>query len=665
MKKTVLLACTAMMLAGCQTTDGSFKLPFDLSGTTFSPEGENTAWQKDDFDYEENLQNGLKLPAQLSQSIPKDKVNTATRALAAEGILALEDGRLEEASHFFNTALRLELNNSTLQFMNALTYHLMAKGGNAQNYAMAEQGYELAFKFDNTNVLAKYYLGLAYLDQRKFDAAQATLAAAAIMNEQDNEILYDLATASYFAGDPRTAKAALDKLSNLELSVADRVKMERASVLTNAALNMSSDTEKLLAKFERDPGVHEFLSQRVSAWKRYHAEAKDGLLHKASLASTAQSKSSYLSDRDAIQMAQALPKGPRVPGIPGAKVTPRQSAEAAKSTKSDFVNSEMAVVDVVIVRTQEDVSTNKGMNLLSGLQLQFGNPLTNTSGFVWGRDKIDDRTSTNSDTNSTTLSRLISIPAVNYSLNIFNTLDGRNEILARPSLVALANERSEFFSGVDVVAAAVSGGDGSSVSVNKQIGVKLSIMPEFLPEDRIKLEVQAERTFLTSPSSSVQFEFRLDTSKTNVTANVVMKFGETLILSGLSEKETENSRNSVPFLGDVPVIQYLFSKQAKRDFRKSVLIMLTPRRAQYVNRSAEERERLEQNLSEFEKSLETFESRNKNWFVPTSTISEVIETTKTNSLFHEFRTGDFALENWNSRDTHEKRLRSAVDFLFY
>jgi len=661
MKNFLLLSCASLLLAGCQHG----KFPFDISSNINSDPSIETEWASDGFDYEDTIQNGLRLRAKISQSIPKDKINTSTRALAAEGIVALEEGELEEASHLFNTALRLELNNSSLQFMNALTYHLMAKGGNAQNFALAEQGYELAYKFDNTNVLAKYYLGLAYLDQRKFDAAQATLAAAAVMDEYDSEILYDLARASYFSGDPRTAKAALDKLLKLNLDGDSKTKMLRALILTNAALNMTSETEKLLAKFERDPKTHKFLSQRVSAWKRYHQEAKDGLLHKASLSSVAGSKKNYMSDNNVIQMAQALPKGPRIPGIPGAKVTTAQTQGSAATQGSDFVNSEMAVVDVVIVRTQEDVSSNKGMNLLSGLQLQFGDPLTNTSGFSWGRNKIDDMTSTNSDTNSTTLSRLISIPAVNYSLNIFNTLDGRNEILARPSLVALANERSEFFSGVDVVAAAVSGGDGSSISVNKKIGVKLSIVPEFLPDDRIKLEVQAERTFLTSPSSSVQFEFRLDTSMTNVTANVVMKFGETLILSGLSEKETESSRNAVPFLGDVPVIQYLFSKQAKRDFRKSVLIMLTPRRAQYVNQDPTERERIEQSLSEYEKSLSTFEMRNKNWFVPRSNISEVIETTKMNSLFHEFKTGDFALENWNSRDTHEKRLRSAVDFLFY
>ena len=370
------------------------------------------------------------------------------------------------------------------------------------------------------------------------------------------------------------------------------------------------------------------------------------------------------ADSEPMKLAQVIPgadAGSRraVPGSTASR--PGNSA----GTEADFVNADMAVVDVVMVGTQDDVSDTKGMNLLSGLQLQFGDPLTTNPGFSWGRSRSDDRTATDADTYTKTFSRLISIPAVNYSLNIFNTLTGRNEILARPSLIALANERSEFFSGVDVVAAAVSKGDGSSVSINKQIGVKLSIVPEFLPGDRIKLKVDAERTFLTTPSRSVEFQFRLDTSKTNVTANVVMKFGETLVLSGLTEKETEKSRDAVPLLGDIPIMQYLFARQGEREFRKSVLIMLTPRRAQYLNQDPVDREKADAKLSELERAASKFEERNKQFFVPKSTLSEILGSVEGNSLFQEFKTGDFQMERWNARSTHAQRLSSVKEFLFY
>ncbi len=624
MKKFAIIACSALAISlmGCQTA------------------GTQSKWSSNSLYQNSALTQTQGLQTEMASLIPNDKVNSKTRLLVAEGIAAMDDGELEKASEFFNTALRLDLSNSHIHFMNGLTYHLMAKQGDAKNYEFATQGYELSYKFDNTNVLSKYYLGLAHLDQRQFKQAQSALASAAMMDETDPEILYDLARASYYAGDPRTTKASLDKIKDLDLGPVEKEKFYRASILTYAALDNPTDARALLDRFKDDQKTYDFLDGRIASWERFHAQDKEELLQMASI-------------------TQALPSG-SPSTIPGSAPTSNND-----DFEEDFVNDDMVVVDVVIVRTQEDVSSNKGLNLLSGLELQFGDQLTNTPGFSFGRNNVNDRTPTNNDTNSRTVSSLISVPAVNYSLNIFNTLDSRNEILASPSLVALANEKSEFFSGVDVVAAAVSGGDGSSISVNKQIGVKLGVTPEFLSGDRIKLEVEAERTFLTSPSSSVQFEFRLDTSNTNVNANVVMKFGETLILSGLSEKETESSRDSVPFLGDVPVLQYLFSSKAERDFRKSVLIMLTPRRARYTNQAPEDRARIAAEMSEFEKSLELFEERNKDWFTPTSTFTEIMKTTKVNSLFNEFKTGDFQLEDWNSRDTHDQRMNQAVEFLFY
>lgn len=579
----------------------------------------------------------------LSDSVPQGKQTTAVRALVAKGTKALDQGKFDKANEYFNTALRLDLSNSQLHLLNALTYHLKGKAGDAKAYEYAEEGYQQAFHFDQTNELARYYLGLAYLDQRKFVQAQAELAAAAVLNDRDPEILYDLAVASYYAGDARTAKAAVDKAMELGATGPEYV---QAAVMSNAAAGRLDGAKTYLEALKDDSKSYNHLTRRIAAWNRLHGEARNGTLK-----------------QNMIVQAQALPgrSSRSAPSFvpPGAVITgPDISPEEQRT--------DMVVVDVVIIRTQEDISTNKGLNLLSGLSMQFGDALTNTPGASWSRNQVDDLTGGGADSSTRAFSQSISIPSVNYSLNIFNTLDGRNEILASPSLVALDSERSEFFSGVDVVAAAVSGGDGSSISVNKQIGVKLGVTPEFLPGNKIKMEVEAERTFLTNPSSSVQFEFRLDTSNTNVNANVVMEFGETLILSGLSEKETEKTRDAVPILGDIPLLQYGFSNQQTREFRKSVLIMLTPRRPEYANRSVAARAHQETHLSEFEKSLSTFEARNRNWFVPPSTAEEVLRVSASkNALFNEFRTGDMALESWNARSSHQQRLSQALDFLFY
>lgn len=618
-------------------------------------------------DYVAELKAGRQAPIRLGGAVPRAKVKTDVQALAAEAISALNAGRLDEASTLFNTALRLDLSNASLQFMNALTYHLMALNGDAQKFSLAEQGYELAYKFDPTSVLSMYYRGLALLDQRKFEDAKGAFAIAAVMEDSDPEILYDLARAAYYAGDARTAKAALQKLTALNQTQVAQDKVLRAAIVTDAALGDMASAKRLLERFKAAPRNQEdgeFLARRVNAWERVYASNPAG---RGALDAPATSQSAALPIAvEGPLLAQALPRATPggVPVIPGATPPAGVRPAVAPGTAPGGISVDMTVVDVVIVGTQEDVSDTQGLNLLSGLQLQFGDPLTRTPGFSNAGNRVVDSVGANSTT-TRTLTRLISIPAVTYSLNIFNSLSGRNEILARPSLVALANERSEFFAGVDVVGAAVSGGAGAPVSINKQIGVKLSIVPEFLPDNRIKLKVEAERTFITAPSRSVVFDFRLDTSKTTVNSNVVMRFGETLVLGGLTEKDTQTSRDAVPLLGDIPIIQYLFARKVSTEFRKSVLILITPRRAQFTNQGNEERVRTETALSEFEKSLTTFEERNRNWFAPKSTLTEAIASVEGNRLFQEYKTGDFALERWNTRDTHEKRLDTIRNFLFY
>ena len=57
--------------------------------------------------------------------------------------------------------------------------------------------------------------------------------------------------------------------------------------------------------------------------------------------------------------------------------------------------------------------------------------------------------------------------------------------------------------------------------------------------------------------------------------------GTTLILSGLSERESRVSRNGVPILMNIPVLKYLFSTKTTYNKDSSVVILLTPRDPAY------------------------------------------------------------------------------------
>ena len=179
----------------------------------------------------------------------------------------------------------------------------------------------------------------------------------------------------------------------------------------------------------------------------------------------------------------------------------------------------------------------------------------------------------------------------------------------------------------------------------------------------IRLHVVAERTFLTDPSNSVVFEFRLDTTKTNVNSTVTMKFGETLILGGLSERETSKSADGVPGLMDIPVLNFLFSQRVERQFERSIMILMTPRRPHYTRQDPADREEADQKMSELERDLKRLQSRNGDWYTPRPTFTELQDKLQGREFFEEFRAGDVKILSWQKDTNSQKHIAKVRDRL--
>lgn len=629
MPRLILLAIAAMGVGGCETMSGLAR------GNAENPLASS---QPD---------------TQLYAAIPQAKMTTAPRQLAAEGIKALDTKDYRKASDLFNLAVKTEITNSYLHFLNGVAYQLRGINGESNLLPLAEQGFEMAVRFDNSNWLAHYYSGLLAMYQHDFSRAQRKFAEASLYAPDQPSLLYDLAVASYYNRDPEVASAALEGLRGLSNETPSDPKVLRASAIVAAALNNREEAHNYLDRL-RKVSIGGDIAQaeaRVTSWLASH---KRGGLIKAQFPTAG-------GGFPSTEGNTAAPDGGGFPS-PASSGAPEPDRPAAAS--GSFFEKSMAVVDVTILSTEEDNTNAMGVNLLDGLKIQFGNPTSLTPGFsrttTWNNDLVTPA----STTATSVITRMIQVPAITYSLNIANANAKRNEVLARPTLVALGNQPSSFFSGQDIVGAAVSGGQGSSVQIQKEVGVKLSVTPEFLPDNLIKLNVIAERTFLAIPSASVKFDFRLDTNKTQVNANVVMKFGETLILSGLSERDQTKDRDGVPVLQDVPIVQYLFSRNVTRDYYKSVLILLTPRRAQFTNRSEEDIASDRANMSAGELALSEFEDKYKPWFKPLPNIAEITKALNGGALYREFRTGDLAA-SWHRIETHEDQLKAAIKFLYF
>ena len=563
------------------------------------------------------------------------------RATAALGFAAELD--LGKASKAINEALQLDARNSYLHFFNGFIYHLQARQGDTDKTELALEGYQQAVRFEPSNWIAHEFLGLALLEQKLYRKAQSAFAEVLLQRPDDPVVLARMLAASYLAGDARTACAMADQLGGMADVGGSRTSFLRTSVSVYAACGEFDKAESARQAYEglaKNPAEAQQAGRRLSQWQSFFKSQGD--------------------PRD--ELAAGMIK---TQGQPQQQQMGGQQPSTVPATAPSTGDSRMVLVDVVMVRTEDSISTSKGVNLLSALQLQFGSVSSAAFSKVFSE--------TTGASGSTILARAITVPALAYSLNLANANTSLNEVLARPTLAAVEGMRSEFFSGTSLNAAVVSNGGvagagGSAVSLEKRYGVKLTVLPQIMANGMIKLSIDASRTFLKPPSANIGFTYKLEISEILANANVVMRMGDTLVLGGLSEKESTTNRDGVPLLQELPGLQYLFSQQTKTDYQRSVLILITPRPASYTWLSEEAQAAIAKDSAKdggMSPGLDVLRARYSDWFKPYPNLASVFHHLNYADLYREFRTGDVTLERWDRMDTTADRLRQALNFLYY
>lgn len=598
--------------------------------------------------------------------VPKGPHNSEMLAKATEAVDFIKKMDLPRAHLAVNEALQLDARNSHLHFLNGFVYHLQAKQGDTQKNEIAIEGYQQALRLDPGNWIAQEFLGLAYMDLKQFDRARLAFSEVLLLTPESTVSIYGLMVASYLTGDAGTACAMADQFRKSPVK-AD-LGFVRSSISVYASCGNFAQADQMRDSLtELGVGGPEAArtDRRLAQWKAfYHRQGQGAGPVKTGLKNSAPSM-------PPMQLAQAFnlpnlgsPASARPDPQPEAPVAPMPASAAEPLPAAPQVEARnggprMVLIDVVLLSTQELVSTSKGINLLNALTLQLGSAASNLPAYSWSNSA--NRITGNPTNVSTVITRAVTIPALSYSLNIANANNSVNEVLARPTLAAIEGLPSEFFSGTNLSAGVVSTstqGGTTIVPLDKRFGIKLAVTPQFLPQGQVQLKVDAQRTSLNATSENPRVAYQIEIAEINANANVVMKLGDTLVLSGLSEKSSTSTRDGVPGLQDVPGLQYLFSNKKTNDIQRSVLILVTPRMPVQVAESARESADATAGMQALRErfGLPTHIPRN---------IEAIMNQLTPGELFREFRQGDVSLEHWDRMSSTGDRLQEALGFLYY
>ncbi|MBK2094888.1 type IV pilus secretin PilQ family protein [Francisella philomiragia] len=151
-------------------------------------------------------------------------------------------------------------------------------------------------------------------------------------------------------------------------------------------------------------------------------------------------------------------------------------------------------------------------------------------------------------------------------------------LVSSPHLVVTNNETAFIKDGKDVPYQQATASGAASVAFQEAV-LELQVTPQIAPDGNIVMEVLVTKNSVgaSSGKTSTGEDLPPIINKREVTTKVMVKDGETVVIGGIYTKEQTETRNKIPFLGDIPYLGYLFSYTKIDDRDAELLIFITPK----------------------------------------------------------------------------------------
>ncbi len=149
--------------------------------------------------------------------------------------------------------------------------------------------------------------------------------------------------------------------------------------------------------------------------------------------------------------------------------------------------------------------------------------------------------------------------------------DGQAEVVSQPRVVTADRQTASIKSGEEIPYQEASSSGATSVSFKEAV-LSLEVTPQITPDDKIIMDLvvnQDSRGEVTAGIPSI--------NTNQVTTQVLVGNGETVVLGGIFQSEVATQTTKTPFLGDIPYLGRLFKRTEKIDERSELLIFITPK----------------------------------------------------------------------------------------
>jgi type IV pilus assembly protein PilQ len=149
---------------------------------------------------------------------------------------------------------------------------------------------------------------------------------------------------------------------------------------------------------------------------------------------------------------------------------------------------------------------------------------------------------------------------------------GDAKVIARPKVVTLDNKKATIKQG-EKYPYVVRNQEGQLSTELKDIELVLEVTPRIAFDGSINMEVSVKRNSIGATKNSLGDP---SIASREVQTEVIVRDGETAVIGGIIEEEIRKDIQKVPFLGDIPVVGWLFKSKKNSKIKKELLIFISP-----------------------------------------------------------------------------------------
>ncbi len=155
---------------------------------------------------------------------------------------------------------------------------------------------------------------------------------------------------------------------------------------------------------------------------------------------------------------------------------------------------------------------------------------------------------------------------------------GTVRIVSAPKVTTLDNTKARISQGVEIPISVVSAAGTNTRFVDANL--ELEVTPHVTHDGSVMMDIKAHKNEPDFSRTGAQGDPTIQTKEAET--QVLVKDGDTTVIGGIYTRNTSVTNNYIPFLGQIPVLGWLFKHHDEQDNRSELLVFITPR---IVNRA--------------------------------------------------------------------------------